>query len=143
MITKETVSLRTKHRVLRTIWALLTFILLGALIYFMYDLFELTMTLLTAFLVGVVLFIAYELVLLYELHQEKKKDNVLIRNSMFQIYFGKITLISCAFSFLVGFLFEVEITMILFLFASITLIILFSSFPYVRDMIETKTPLKS
>lgn len=137
------VSIRTKHRVLRSIWALLTIILVSGLLYFMYGTIELTLTLLTAFLVGVLLFIAYELVLYYELHQEEKKNNMLIRNSMFQIYFGKITVVSCAFSFLIGFLFEVDITMVLFLFASVTLIILFSSFPYVRNMIETKTPLKS
>ena len=141
MIDKK-VSLRNKHRFLRIAWMIVALAIIGVLVYFMYGTVELTMTLLTAFIVGVVLFIAYELVLLYELYQEKEKNNLLIRNSMFQIYFGKISLISAGFGFFMGFLFNLETTVVLFLFASVTLMLLVASFPYVREKVESKTPLK-
>lgn len=141
MINKK-LSQRDQHRVLRVVWTVCTVIISGLLLFFMYGSVELAVMLLTVFIVGIALFVGYEIVLWYELVHAKKKDNMLIRNSMFQIYFGKITLISAAFSFLTGFFFNLETTVVLFLFASLTLIILFSSFAYVRGVIEEKTPLK-
>lgn len=136
MYSKE-VGLRDKHRVLRAVWAIISIGFIGYLVFTMYGNIDLTVTLLTAFLVGLMLFILYELVLLYELYQEDA-DPFLIKNSFYQLYISKISLVSGGIALMTGFIFNLETDSVLLLLSVLALSLLLVTFPYARYEINSK-----
>lgn len=136
MFSKE-VGLRDKHRVLRAVWAIISIGFIGYLVFTMYGNIDLTVTLLTAFLVGLMLFILYELVLLYELYQEDA-DPFLIKNSFYQLYISKISLVSGGIALMTGFIFNLETDSVLLLLSVLALSLLLVTFPYARYEINSK-----
>ena len=136
MFNKE-VGLRDKHRVLRAVWAAISIAFIGYLVFTMYGNIDLTVTLLTAFLVGLMLFILYELVLLYELYQEDA-DPFLIKNSFYQLYISKISLVSGGIALMTGFIFNLETDSVLLLLSVLALSLLIVTFPYARYEIDSK-----
>lgn len=135
--------IRTKHKILRTAWLLLTLLLVGLMVFLMLPSQNLSIVLLSTYLVAVILFVVYETILLHELYGEKKKDIFLLRNSWSQLYIGLLSLFTATISFIVSVIFELKVETVLFLFIGLTLLCLFSSFNYVEKIIENYLPKRS
>ena len=130
-------KLRTKHKILRTSWLILTLLLVGLMVFLMLPTENLSSVLLSTYLVAVIMFVVYEIVLLHELYGEKKKDVFLLRNSWIQLYIGLLSLFTATISFIVSVIFTLKVETALFLFIGLTLLFLFISFNYVEKLIET------
>jgi hypothetical protein len=130
-------KLRTKHKILRTSWLILTLLLVGLMVFLMLPTENLSNVLLSTYLVAVIMFVVYEIVLLHELYGEKKKDVFLLRNSWIQLYIGLLSLFTATISFIVSVIFTLKVETSLFLFIGLTLLFLFASFNYVEKLIET------
>lgn len=136
-------NIRTKHKLLRTSWLVLTLLLVGLMVFLMLPSENLSTILLSTYLVAVILFVVYEIVLLHELYIEKKKDVFLLRNSWIQLYIGLLSLFTATISFIVSVIFTLKVETSLFLFIGLTLLFLFASFNYVEKLIENYLPKRS
>lgn len=133
---KEDKNKKTKnnHRILRTTWMLLTLILIGLLVFVLYQKHTLFFVLLLSYLFAVVLFVLYEVVLLYELYKEKPLNKKKIHNGMIQIYLGGISLVTAVFSLILATIMSLTNEVALFVFIGLTLIATFFTFPIVENL---------
>ncbi len=129
-------NIRTKHRLLRTAWLVLSIFLIGITVYISIDSMGTISSLIIGFILGIILFISYELILLQELQGNKKENRTYIRNNLTQIYMGILSLFTATLSFILAIIYNIDGDIALFIFSGLTIILLIWSYPYAEKKIE-------